>query len=276
MPRWQFFSNCLTKKDITPGPFAAAGAGRQTGEIEEALLDTNVVPHFCSHQIPSNLSSIQFNTHLHLFHSCTLRLRDHFYDMCVRDQLRFTMNTMHWMSQSALLCCHQSVMSISQMDETPLWHLPSTFVHSEKQKEKSSIARHVDEVAPDTKAERGTIMKHRAIKGVPDRLSWVWWASVSLRSSRAPQLINHQGGAWGARSLKPSITRLGGRQSPTHFHVLLFPPRAPVFDSQIKVQRWPGNHWMEAKVAGGCNQNEVWGKEKERKECKKFWYCKAF
>lgn len=163
---------------------------------------------------------------------------------------------------------------ISQMDETPLWHLLSMCVHSEKQQEKSGIAWHVDEVAPDTKAERGTIMKHHAIKGVPDRLR-VWWASVSLRSYRAPQLINHQGGAWGARSLKPSITRLGGRQSPTHFHVLLFPPRAPVFDSQIKVHRWPGEA-LDGGKGGGWVQSKWSVRKRKEKNARSFGPAEPF
>lgn len=117
---------------------------------------------------------------------------------------------------------------------------------------------------PDTKTEWGTIMKHCAIKGVPDRLSGVWWASVSLQSSRAPQLINHQGGAWGVWSLKPFITMLREWQSPTQFHVLLFPPPAPTFDSQISVHSLLGKHWMESMVYTECNQIKC-----EKKKIKK-------
>ncbi len=162
-----------------------------------------------------------------------------------------------------------------------LWHVPVIWkhfkcVHSEKQQEKSSIVWRIlwhkwwNGSTPDTKAEWGTIMKHRAIKGVPDRLSKVWWASVSLWSSRAPQLINHQGGAWGARSLKPSITMLGGRQSPAHFHVLLFPPPTsppPTFDSQIKVHRWPGRQrWLVGAIKWSVKKK----RQKERKRKKDF------
>lgn len=57
---------------------------------------------------------------------------------------------------------------------------------------------------PATKTEWGTIMKHCAIKGVPERMSGVWWASVSLQSSRAPQLISHQRGGGGYDHSSPS------------------------------------------------------------------------
>lgn len=52
------------------------------------------------------------------------------------------------------------------------------------------ILLHWDGSALDTKAEWGTIIKHRAIKGVPDRLSKVWWAKCvtpELQGSTANQ-----------------------------------------------------------------------------------------
>lgn len=107
-------------------------------------------------------------------------------------------------------------------------------------------------------------MKHCAIKGVPDRLSGVWWASVSLRSSRAPQLINHQGGALGVRSLKPSITTLGGRQSPAHFHALLFPHPS----SHLRLSN-QGAHMTREALDGGKGGWWVQSKKRQKKRKRK-------
>lgn len=133
-------------------------------------------------------------------------------------------------------------------------------VYSEKQQEKSSIVWrilwHEDEVAAHRtlKQNGGQLWSTVAITGGPWQAEQGLMSQCVTPSSWAPQLINHQGRAWGARSLKPSITTQGGRQSRAHFHVLLFPPPPPTFNSQIKVHRWPGKHWMETKVASGCNQ----------------------
>lgn len=98
-------------------------------------------------------------------------------------------------------------------------------------------------------------MKHCAIKGVPVRLSEVWWAGMSLRSSGAVQLINHQGGARRECSLKSFITMLGGMQSPGHISVLLFsPPQHPQCWLLNQHARLPGKRCMESEVARECNQ----------------------
>lgn len=125
-------------------------------------------------------------------------------------------------------------------------------------KKKSQVGCEFSDVKirkPHAKTEWETIMKHCAIKGVPVTPSGVWWAAMSLWSSGAAQLINHQGGARRECSLKSFITTLGGMQSPGHISVLLFPPpQHPQCWLLNQHARLPGKHCMESEVARGCNQ----------------------
>lgn len=106
-------------------------------------------------------------------------------------------------------------------------------------------------------------MKHCAIKGVPDRLSGVWWASVSLRSSRAPQLINHQGGAWGVRSLNHHAGRKA-ITSPFPCAVI----STPSSHLWLSNQRAHLNREALDGVKGGLwvQSNKVWKKREKKKE----------
>lgn len=125
----------------------------------------------------------------------------------------------------------------------------------------------------DTEAEWGTIMKHHVIKMVPDKLSRVWWASVSLWISRAPQLISHQGGAQGARSLKPSITTLEGRQSPAYFHVSSTPtPNLRLSNQGAQMTR----EVLDGSKGGWRVQSTVRKKDKRNERPRNFWFCKRF
>lgn len=125
----------------------------------------------------------------------------------------------------------------------------------------------------DTEAEWGTIMKHHVIKVVPDKLSRVWWASVSLWISRAPQLISHQGGAQGARSLKPSITTLEGRQSPAYFHVSSTPtPNLRLSNQGAQMTR----EVLDGSKGGWRVQSTVRKKDKRNERARNFWFCKRF
>lgn len=125
------------------------------------------------------------------------------------------------------------------------------------------LTRRWDSSTLDTRARWGTIMKHHAIKGVPDRLNRVWWASVSLQSSRTPQLINHQGGAWGARSLKPLHHHIEREAITSPFPCTVYPAQPPPPTLKSRCTDDQGSiEWKQRLMLGAIK----WSVEREKKE----------
>lgn len=120
MPWWQFFSNCLTKKDIIPWPFAAAGAGRERGRMK-------------THSMTLMLSCISAAANsgqpsIHTIQNALTRIYDaqfcYFYLPVIRFSIPCAVYSewciifrerCHWMSQIALTCCHLLVIWIFWM-----------------------------------------------------------------------------------------------------------------------------------------------------------------
>lgn len=117
----------------------------------------------------------------------------------------------------------------------------------------------------NTKAGQETIMRDCAIKWVPDSLSGVWWATVpELRGFEANQPPRREGpevcDRWNPLSLRQEE---GNHQAISMCYYSHTPH--PTFDSEIKVYRRPGKHWVEENLAGGCNHRKC-SKNTKRKE----------
>ena len=141
-----------------------------------------------------------------------------------------------------------------------------------------SVAWGWDGSTQDTSAEWGTIMKHCAIKWVSDRLSGFWWASVSLQSSGALQLISHRGGRGRRGEIAQTLHHHARRKAITRpFPCAIIPTSTP------NLQLWNQGLQKTREALDGSKggwwvqSNKVVLKKSGKKKWeKKFWFCKWF
>lgn len=128
MPWWQFFSNCLTKKDITLGPFAAASAGRQReGERRDtpwhkcclAFLQSPIQFNFAFIQYSIPLTSIYNGPfHFPLIVNC-----DKDIIFCLKEMAHFkNIQAVCWMRCTERLEEHYMLSPVSNLNLPDEWN----------------------------------------------------------------------------------------------------------------------------------------------------------